>query len=95
HYPYGWTQLLRDAGLKDVTARTFICEFLPPFSDSQKNFMIGGLTRWAEDEEREGYMSETDRSVLKRLIDPDDPEYVFNRPDLHFIEGITVYVGTK
>jgi hypothetical protein len=28
------------------------------------------------------------------LVDPDDAEYVFNRPDLHFIEGITVYVGT-
>ena len=93
-YPYGWTQLRRDAGLKDVTARTFICEFLPPFSGSQQSFLLGGLTRWATDEAREDYLSEADRSALKRRIHPDDAEYVFNRPDLHFIEGITVYVGT-
>ena len=92
-YPYGWTQLLRDAGMKDVTARTFIHEFLPPFSEEQQTFLLGGLTRWATDESREDYLSEEDRSALKRLIDPDDVEYVFNRPDLHFIEGITVYVG--
>ncbi len=92
-YPYGWTQLLRDAGMKDVTARTFIHEFLQPFSEEQQTFLLGGLTRWATDESREDYLSEEDRSALKRLIDPDDVEYVFNRPDLHFIEGITVYVG--
>ncbi|MDP6823322.1 MAG: methyltransferase domain-containing protein [Dehalococcoidia bacterium] len=94
-YPYGWTQLLRDAGMADVTARTFIHEFLPPFSDEQQQFLIGGLTRWATDESREGYLSEKDRSALKRLIDPDDTEYVFDRPDLHFIQGITIYVGQK
>jgi hypothetical protein len=55
--------------------------------------LLGGLTRWATDESREDYLSESDRSALKRLIDPDDAEYVFGRPDLHFIEGITIYVG--
>ena len=49
----------------------------------------------AIDEAREDYLSAADRSALKRLIDPDDAEYVFNRPDLHFIEGITVYAATK
>ena len=94
-YPYGWPQLLRDARLPEVTARTFVHEFLQPFSEEQQTFLLGGLTRWAEDEAREDYLSESDRSALKRLIDPDDSEYVFNRPDLHFIEGITVYVGTS
>lgn len=94
-YPYGWTQLLRDAGMSDVTARTFIHEFLPPFTDEQKTFLLGGLTRWATDEAREDYLPASDRTTLRRLIDPDDVEYVFNRPDLHFIEGITVYVGRR
>ncbi len=93
-YPYGWTQLLRDAGMKNVTARTFIHEFLPPFTELQQSFLLGGLTRWATDESRKDYLPEKDRSALKRLIDPDDVEYIFDRPDLHFIEGITVYVGT-
>jgi ubiquinone/menaquinone biosynthesis C-methylase UbiE len=92
-YPYGWTQLLRDAGMTDITARTFVHEFLPPFTEEQQTFLLGGLTRWATDESREDYLSESDRSALKRLIEPDDAEYVFGRPDLHFIEGITVYVG--
>ena len=93
-YPYGWTQLLRDAGMEDVTARTFIHEFLAPFTELQQSFLLGGITRWATDESRRDYLSEKDRSALKRLIDPGDVEYVFNRPDLHFIEGITVYVGS-
>ena len=93
-YPYGWTQLLRDSGLPIVRARTFVHEFLTPFTDEQKTFLMGGLVRWVDDESREGYLSRRDRSALKRLVDPEDDEYVFKRPDLHFIEGITVYVGS-
>ncbi|MBT3941847.1 MAG: class I SAM-dependent methyltransferase, partial [Chloroflexi bacterium] len=94
-YSYGWTQLLRDSGLPNVSAKTFVHEFVQPFTEEQQTFLLGGLTRWAEDEGREAYLSGADRSALKRLIDPDDNEYVFNRPDLHFIEGITVYVGSS
>ena len=93
-YPYGWAQLLRDAGMTGITARTFVHEFLPPFSELQQSFLLGGLTRWATDESRKDYLPAADRSALRRLVDPDDAEYVFNRPALHFIEGSTVYVGT-
>ena len=55
--------------------------------------MLNELTQWAEHGDRGEFLSETDRSALSRLIDPDDSEYVFNRPDLHYVEGITVYTG--
>ena len=48
-----------------------------------------------EDEERHEYLSAADRETLSRLIDTGGPDYVFDRPDLHFMEGITVYVGGK
>lgn len=92
-YPFGWTQLLRDAGLTHVSVRTFIHEFMPPFSEEQQAHMLNELTQWAEHGDRGEFLSETDRSALSRLIDPDDSEYVFNRPDLHYVEGITVYTG--
>ena len=92
-YHFDWTQMLRDAGLTDVVAKTFILEFMPPFTDDQKTHMLNGLTSSADSESRGQFLSSSDRSTLTRLIDPDDPEYIFNRPDLHYREGITIYTG--
>lgn len=38
-YPFGWTQLLRDAGLQDVTVKTFLLELVPPFTSPQVEYM--------------------------------------------------------
>ena len=85
--------MLRDAGLTDVLAKTFILEFMPPFSHEQQTHMLNGLTRWAEDEGHIDLLTPADQITVERLIDPNDPEYVFNRPDLHYTEGVTVYTG--
>ncbi len=53
-YPFGWPQLLRDAGLRDVTARTFAYDLLPPFTPEQEAYLAHGLadlrahTAWRE-----------------------------------------------
>ncbi len=92
-YAFGWTQLLRDAGLTHISARTFVHEFISPFSEAQVAHLLAGLTEWVEAEARAEYLPEADRLALARLIDPNDSEYVFDRPDLHFMEGVTIYVG--
>jgi ubiquinone/menaquinone biosynthesis C-methylase UbiE len=93
-YPFGWTQMLRDAGLTDVTARTFMLEALPPFTDVQISYMGRHLRRWVDNDERKGMLAEGDAEVLTALLDPAAPSYVFKRPDLYLHEMVTVYVGT-
>jgi ubiquinone/menaquinone biosynthesis C-methylase UbiE len=92
-YPHGWTQLLKDGGLADVSARTFLLELLPPFSRVQVEFMLNLLRRWVDNEQRTAFISGDDAKVIKRLTDPESPDYAFNRSDLHYVEGVTVYTG--
>ena len=92
-YPYGWTQLLRDAGLVDVTAKSFLLEQMPPFTELQVEYMARLLSRWVDSDERRTFISDEDADVIQQLVDVDSPRYVFNRQDLHYIEAITVYLG--
>jgi len=93
-YPFGWTQMLRDAGLTDVTAHTFMLEALPPFSDVQIAYMGRHLRRWVDSDERKALLEAGDADVLTSLLDPASASYVFKRPDLYLHEMVTVYVGT-
>ena len=92
-YPHGWTQLLTDGGFTNVSARTFFLESLPPFSHVQVEFMLNLLKRWIDNEERTAFIPCDGAEVIKRLTDPQSPDYAFNRVDLHFREGLTVYTG--
>ena len=92
-YPYGWPRLLTDAGFTNVSAKTFMLESLPPFSDTQAEFMLSMIKRWVDNEERSAFINGDDSAAIKRLIDPHGPDYAFNRSDLHYMEGLTVYTG--
>ena len=92
-YPHGWTQLLADAGLTNVSAKTFMLELLPPFSHAHTEFMLNLIKRWVNSEERTAFISAEDAEAIRQLTDPQSPDYAFNRDDLHYMEGITVYTG--
>ena len=92
-YPHGWTQLLRDASLTNVTAKTFVLEILPPLADFQAGFMKALLSRWVESDERRVFISDEDAKNIEQLLEPESPRYSLNRQDLHYIEGVTVYMG--
>jgi hypothetical protein len=92
-YPYGWTQLLRDAGLVNVSARTFLLELLPPYTRLQVEFMTHLLDRWVTSDERRSFISAEDADAIQQILDAASPHYAFNRQDLHYLEGVTVYVG--
>ena len=92
-YPYGWTQLLRDAGLADVTAKTFLLELLPPLTDLQVEYMLRLVSRWVESDERRAFLNVEDAEVIAELVNSEAPSYAFKRQDLHYQEGVTVYLG--
>jgi ubiquinone/menaquinone biosynthesis C-methylase UbiE len=92
-YPFGWTQMLRDAGLHEVTARTFVLEALAPFSEAQISYMGRQLRRWIESDERRAVLEPGDAQVLEALTDGKSEHFVFKRNDLHLQELVTVYVG--
>ncbi len=92
-YPFGWTQLLRDAGLANVTAKSFMLEVLPPLQPLQIEFMTNLLRRWVESDERRGFIGQEDADTINKLIDPKGSLYAFYRQDLHYMEGVTVYLG--
>lgn len=92
-YPFGWTQLLRDAGLANVTAKSFMLEVLPPLETIHVEFMTNLLRRWVESDERLGFIAKEDVETIKKLIDPQSTLYAFKRQDLHYMEGVTVYLG--
>jgi SAM-dependent methyltransferase len=96
-YPYGWAQLLIDAGFGDVTARTFTLDLLPPFDAVQSEFAVNRLHR-ALKTDASPYgpvLSDEDRAVVQALVDPSSPHYLLRRADLHLRYGLSVYVGTK
>jgi ubiquinone/menaquinone biosynthesis C-methylase UbiE len=92
-YPWGWTQALRDAGLRDVTARTFLLEALPPFTAMQQAYLFSWLQSMLADPERRACLEPEDQGVLEQLVDPDSPHYALQRPDLHVLCGLSLYVG--
>jgi SAM-dependent methyltransferase len=93
-YPYGWTHMLAEAGLVDVTARTFMLEALPPFADVAIAYMGRHLRRWVENDDRKAYLDADDADILTELTTPASEHYVFKRPDLYLHEMVTIYVGT-
>ena len=68
-------------------------EVLPPLQSLQVEYMDGLLRRWVESDERRGFISRADAGTINQLIDPESSQYAFHRQDLHYMEGVTVYLG--
>lgn len=92
-YPWGWTQALRDAGVRDITARTFFLEALPPFTEAQQAYLHAWLRTMLDNPERRACLEPEDQDVLEQLTDPASPHYALQRPDLHVLCGLSLYVG--
>jgi len=92
-YPFGWTQMLRDAGMETAFARTFLLEAEAPFDDTQIAYMGRHLKRWVDNDDRKAMLAPGDADVVAALTDASSEHFVFKRPDLHLQEMVTVYVG--
>lgn len=93
-YPFGWTEVLRAAGCRQVTARTFWLELLPPFTLAQRQLLLDTLQMHLDTPARRALLDPADVATLAALTDAAGPHYLLARPDLHVLAGLTLYVGT-
>ncbi len=98
-YPYGWAQVLREAGCRDISAHTFLLELQPPFTSAQQAWLAETFRKPLDDLERRQFLGAADQETLAALTDPDSPHYLLRRPDLHIAIGrVAVYrpgISTK
>jgi ubiquinone/menaquinone biosynthesis C-methylase UbiE len=93
-YPYGWTHMLREAGLNSVDPRSFLYEFASPLEDYQIEYLKTALSRHPHDSGSPQLLASQDIQTLEQLLDAASPHYVFKRDDLHGIVVETIYGGT-
>jgi ubiquinone/menaquinone biosynthesis C-methylase UbiE len=88
----GWNQLLAEAGLVDVTARTFLLDVPPPLDQRTRDVvrasLAGQLARVAD------RLSGDDQAALAALLDDEHPQGVMRRADVYVLDARTVHVGT-
>ena len=86
--------LLRAAGLRDVTTRTFVIERLAPLRAADEAYLLEAIFRGTWGERLRPYLATEDYAALTRLCDPQQPGYALRRPDFHFLQTFTLTVGT-
>jgi SAM-dependent methyltransferase len=88
-----WPALLTAAGLRHSVTRSFLLDLPAPVSEEARAFVATVLGH-----RREGLadgLDADDLATLDRLLDPDDKESVYQRPDVFVLVAQTVYVGVK
>lgn len=85
--------LLREAGLKDVTARTFMIERMSPVRPEDEHYLVEAIFRATWGSRLQPYLSSNDYEELMRLCDPLHPDFALHRPDFHFLQSFTLVVG--
>jgi ubiquinone/menaquinone biosynthesis C-methylase UbiE len=86
--PFGWTEVLRKAGLTEVRPKSFLFEADPPFTAEQTEY----LRKYLRGRLRETLTAE-DKQTLEQITDPKSEHDFAKRPDLRVVSVSTVYVG--
>lgn len=88
---WGWDVLLAEAGLADVTSRSFLLDLPPPLGEPARRVVRGVFEReLGRGGER---ISSDDRATLTQLLDDDDPRGIMRRPDVFVLGVRTVHSG--
>ncbi|GAA4841838.1 class I SAM-dependent methyltransferase [Saccharopolyspora rosea] len=91
--PMGWSAALREAGLTDVRTWSYLVDRPAPVTGPARRAVLRRLD-WLRDSAQDR-VSADDLAALDRLLDPEGPDYVGNRDDVHFLAAHTVHVGTR
>ncbi|GAA3889060.1 methyltransferase domain-containing protein [Saccharothrix violaceirubra] len=91
--PVGWNVVLRDAGLADVTAFSYLVDLPAPPTPALREWVVERLG-WVADVAATN-LHPSDRDALKRLLDPTDPAYAGTRDDVFLLAANTVHTGRK
>jgi SAM-dependent methyltransferase len=84
---------LRQAGLRNVTARTFMIERVAPLARADEDYLLEVIFRGTWGERLRPYLPADDYAELTRLCDPQQPGFALRRPDFHFLQSFTLAVG--
>jgi SAM-dependent methyltransferase len=84
----------REAGLREVTARTYVIERMAPVSPADRAYLLEAIFKQTWGGRLRPYLSAADFAELGRLCDPTHAEFSLLRPDFHFIQTFTLVVGT-
>lgn len=92
---YGWSRALRQAGLVDVTSRSFLLDRPAPLGPPEAEYVAGRLRGFLDRDSLVGLIGEQDREVLARLTDPEDAMNHGSAEDLFLLRVSTVHVGRR
>jgi len=85
--------LLRNAGLRNVQARTYMIERISPVRPEDEDYLVEAIFRGTWGPRLQPYLPETDYEELVRLCDPQHPDFALRRADFHFLQSFTLVVG--
>jgi SAM-dependent methyltransferase len=85
--------LLRAAGLRSVSVRTWLIERIAPLDACARAWLLEAIFRGTWSERLRPYLAPADYSELTCLCDPQHPRFALHRPDFHFLQTLTVAVG--
>jgi len=91
--PRDWPTLLREAGLTEVTSRSFLLDRPAPLDRRDREGLLRHL-RIARDMMAE-QLGDDDLARLDRLTSDTDPESVLHRDDAFLLRASTVHTGTQ
>jgi SAM-dependent methyltransferase len=89
----GLVGLLRQAGLSQICARTFVIERLSPLDASAHAWLLEAIFRGTWGERLQPYLTTADYQELIELCDPQHPRFALRRPDFHFLQTFTLAVA--
>lgn len=85
--------LLREAGLRRVSVRTFMIERIAPLRSEDENYLVQAIFRGTWGDRLQPYLSSRDHEEVMRLCDPQHADFALRRPDFHFLQSFTLAVG--
>ncbi|GLF98302.1 class I SAM-dependent methyltransferase [Streptomyces yaizuensis] len=88
-----WRTLLTDAGLAPAGTRSFLLDIPAPVPAVVREHLVHVFTR--QREVMGGLLAADDIAVLDRLLDPEDPQGLFLRPDLYQLSVRTVHLARR
>lgn len=88
-----WSALFTAVGLVPQGTRSFLLDLPAPLSPAARDHVVASITR--EREVLGDLLTAEDSAVLDRLLDPEDPEGLHHRPDVHLLVARTVHLGRR
>jgi SAM-dependent methyltransferase len=84
---------LRQAGLKNATARTVMIERVSPLDPASESYLRDTIFIGTWGERLRPYLRKADFQELAELCDPMHARYALRRPDFHLLQTFTLVIG--